>query len=114
MDVMYGDWKGLKTPKQEEMLIDDAEEDDTNMELADEQPEGPDPVEAPEPDPEVEANPGELQAMRKLEASFNPEASDFVTCHTGSDSQQQEGKMGKLLSNWMIGAGVHTLMPWLA
>jgi hypothetical protein len=62
MDVMYGDWKGLKTPKQEEMMVDDAEEDDatgvaSDVELADGQPEAPDPEEAPEPDPEVEANP---------------------------------------------------------
>jgi hypothetical protein len=50
--------------------------------------------------------------MRELEASFNPEASDFVTCHTGSDSQQagrENGQAAFQFNNWGWGGNFDTL-----
>ena len=60
------------------------------------------PVDAP-PAAAAEANPRVVRAMRQLEASFNPDATDFVSRHAASGNQQagrETGQAALVFNDW--------------
>jgi hypothetical protein len=93
MGVMYGEWKGLERPIADSVgddvfYIDDVDDMmDSNTptnENTGETDEIPNPP--PDPDPPEPTNDNRvLRAMRQLESSFNPDATDFVARHSAED-----------------------------
>jgi hypothetical protein len=113
---MNGDWKGTEKTKLEELDFDVMSEDDDPTDVDWHEPGTGEPgrenAEPPEPVEVAEANHKVLRAMRQLETSFYPDASDFVSRHAASGSQQagrEEGQAAFEFKDWGTYSNFDTL-----
>jgi hypothetical protein len=104
MGVLYGEWKGIQRPIADSVgddvfyiddaadLVDPTQPGDNNVDN-DAAEANADPPDADPPEPAPNNN-RVLHAMRQLESSFNPDATDFVARHSaegqpaGRESEQ--------------------------